>query len=327
MSSIVTQAFWMTQISMTSLLSRHSETAMPKDLLQHRQKLLEDLRVAMRSPQQLRLVYQPRVDFRTNRCVGAEALIRWRHPVLGALSPAAFIPLIEDDPAILALTDWVLDRAMAFIATLKKSEHHLRVSVNISPANLTAGWFVGRLVEMLGRHAIDPSRLELEFTESVLINDSARTRQQLEQIRRMGLKISIDDFGAGYSNLKYLKQIPADFIKIDRELIDMIGGEQDGETVVQWIIGLAEKLRFQIVAEGVDSDQKAATLTRWGCHEGQGFGIAAPMPEAKLAGWVRRYNTPADGSIVRLQVPRSDHAEIVPKPIRAGTVIPFLAKS
>jgi EAL domain-containing protein (putative c-di-GMP-specific phosphodiesterase class I) len=275
-----------------------------------RRQLLDDLRLALREPNQLHLNYQPRVDLQAGQCVGVEALLRWRHPRLGLVPPGEFIPLIESDPLIVALTDWVLDQALAFAKTLPESGGRPRVSVNIAPINLTAGYFVGRLVELLGRHNVEPLSLELEFTEGALISDSRRTRQQLDQIRRLGLTIAIDDFGAGYSNLSYFDRIPADVIKIDRSLVKEIGAEQGGGTIVKWIIGLAQELGLRVVAEGVDTDQKAAALTRWQCHEAQGFAIAPPLPEANLRAWVRRYNSVRSDTVVRLPSWKDAHLRL-----------------
>ncbi len=274
-----------------------------------RRELLDDLRGAIDDPGQLRLEYQPRIDLQSSRCVGAEALLRWRHPSLGLLPPGEFIPLVEDQALIVPLTDWVMDHVMgfaagAFVAGLRDTDPEFRLSVNIAPLNLTEGYFIGRLVEAIGRHGIDPARLELEFTEGTAINDSARTRRQLQQIRRLGMRVCIDDFGAGYSNLTYFKRVPADLIKIDRALIAVIGDDQASDTIVKWIIGLAHELRLRVVAEGIDNSQKAAALSRWGCDEGQGYAFAKPMAGARLAGWIAHYNAlaDADGRVVRTRL-------------------------
>ena len=269
-----------------------------------RRALLDDLRDAIDDPRQLRLEYQPRIDLQTNRCVGAEALLRWRHPSLGLLPPAEFIPLVEDQPLIVPLTDWVLHTAMAFTASLRDTDPAFRLSVNIAPLNLTEGYFIGRLVEAIGRHRIEPTRLELEFTEGTAINDSARTRRQLQQIRRLGMRVCIDDFGAGYSNLTYFKRVPADLIKIDRALVAAIGDDRASDTIVKWIVGLAHELRLRVVAEGIDSSQKAAALSRWDCDEGQGFAFAKAMPGARLGAWMANFNAIADtdGTVVRTRL-------------------------
>jgi EAL domain-containing protein (putative c-di-GMP-specific phosphodiesterase class I) len=204
------------------------------------------------------------------------------------MSPADFIPVIEDDPMVGQLTDWVLNAAMAFAAQLQHAGLDIRVAVNVSPANLEIGYLVGRLVELLGVHELSPSMLELEFTERALIGDDRRTRQQLRQIRRIGLGVAIDDFGAGFSNLGYLKQIPTDVIKIDKSLLTGIDTDHDSATIVKWLIGLGHELGLRIVAEGLETERCAALLTEWGCDDGQGYLFAKPMPGDALIDWLKK---------------------------------------
>ena len=235
---------------------------------------------------QLRLVYQPRLDLGSGRVVAVEALLRWRHPRLGNVSPALFIPVIEPDPLIGRLTDWVLDRSMAFAARLDRAGHNVRVSANVAPANLTIGYLAGRLVELLGQHDLRPSRLELEFTEGALIGDDRRTLAQLHQIRRIGIGVAIDDFGAGYSNLGYLKQIPADVLKIDRALVAPIADEHASATIVKWLIGLSHELGLRVVAEGLETAGMQEMVAAMGCDEGQGYHIARPLEADALLDWL-----------------------------------------
>lgn len=250
------------------------------------QELLTDFAVALRADDQLRVVFQPRIALATSRCCAVEALLRWRHPVLGELSPAAFIPAIEADPLIGRLTDWVLNAAMAFARQLIEAGHDVRVSANVSPNNLVVGYLVGRVVELLELHRLPPAMLELEFTEGALIGDDTRTRHQLHQIRRMGVGVAIDDFGAGYSNLRYFRQIPADTIKIDRALMTDIETDQASATIVRWLIGLGHELGFRMVAEGLETAASCALLAGWGCDEGQGFFLGRPMAGADLLRWL-----------------------------------------
>jgi EAL domain-containing protein (putative c-di-GMP-specific phosphodiesterase class I) len=258
----------------------------PSGLPPERQRLLDDLRVALVAPDQLSLVYQPRVDLATGRCLAVEALLRWQHPTLGQVSPAAFIPVVEADPLIGQLTDWVLNTALSFGAQLEASGHDIQISANVSPANLVVGYFVGRLVELLRTHGMPTSRLELEFTEGALLGDDNRTRRQLNQIRRIGIGVSIDDFGAGYSNLGYLRHIPADIIKIDRSLVQNIDADEGSATITKWLIGLAHQLHLRVVAEGIETDPVRAMLAAWGCDEGQGYFISRPMAGSNLLAWM-----------------------------------------
>lgn len=258
-----------------------------------RPRLINELEAALEEPGQLRLVYQPRLALQTGRVVAVEALLRWQHPELGAVAPIDFIPLAEADPLIGRLTDWVLDHAMGFAVTLAAAGQPIRVSANVSPVNLVIGYLVGRLVELLGHHELPPSLLELEFTEGTLIGDDVRTRAQLKQIRQIGIGVAIDDFGAGYSNLGYLRQIPADYIKIDRALIQPVMLDPDSATIARWLIGLSHELGLRVVAEGLETAAMQAALTEMGCDEGQGYHIARPMESADLLDWLNEWR---DGS-------------------------------
>jgi EAL domain-containing protein (putative c-di-GMP-specific phosphodiesterase class I) len=258
-----------------------------------RLRLLADFAPALAASDQLSLVYQPRIALATGRCCAVEALIRWRHPLLGDLSPGAFVPVIETDPLIGQLTDWVLDSAMGFAVGLLKAGHDIRVSANVSPTNLVIGYLAGRLVELIGQHQLPPAMLELEFTEGALIGDDNRTRQQLQQIRRIGIGVAIDDFGAGYSNLRYFKQIPANVIKIDRSLVADIETDEASATIVQWLIALGHRLGFRVVAEGLESEWSRQLLVHWNCDEGQGYFLARPMKGPELLSWLGARNLTA----------------------------------
>ena len=255
-----------------------------------RLRLLADFGAALAAADQLSLVYQPRIALATGRCCAVEALLRWRHPLLGDRSPSLFVPVIETDPLIGQLTDWVLDSAMGFASQLLKAGHDIRLSVNVSPTNLVIGYLAGRLVELVGLHQLPPAMLELEFTEGALIGDDNRTRQQLKQIRRVGIGVAIDDFGAGYSNLRYFKQIPANVIKIDRSLVADIETDEASATIVQWLIALGHRLGFRMVAEGVETERSRARLVDWACDEGQGYFLARPMTGPELLRWLADRN-------------------------------------
>ena len=251
-----------------------------------RHRLLADFGRALAADDQLTLVYQPRIALATGSCGSVEALLRWRHPSFGDLTPGEFIPVIESDPLVGQLTDWVLNATMLFAARLRKEGHAVKVSANISPSNLMVGYLAGRLVELLGVHDVPPAMLELEITEGALIGDDTRSRRQLFQIRRAGIAVAIDDFGAGYSNLRYFRQIPADIIKIDRSLVADIETDRASGTILRWLISLGHELGFRMVAEGLETPHARAMLTAWGCDEGQGFVLARPMSGAELLRWL-----------------------------------------
>ncbi len=254
---------------------------------QERHRIITDLEAALEAADQLRLVYQPRLHLASGRIVAVEALIRWRHPMLGDVSPMEFIPVVETDPVIGQFTDWVLNNAMAFASRLGHEGHSIKVSANVAPANLVIGYLAGRLVELIGVHDLPPSMLELEFTEGALIGDDNRTRSQLRQIRRIGVSVAIDDFGAGFSNLGYLKQIPADVLKIDRSLVQPMLSADSSVTIVKWLIGLSHELGLRVVAEGLETAGMVEMLTAMGCDEGQGYHIGRPMEADALLAWLK----------------------------------------
>ncbi len=258
----------------------------PPDGASDKSRLLADFRMALAADDQLSLAYQPRIALATGQCRSVEALIRWQHPTRGHIPPGDFIPLIENTGLIAQLTDWVLNAAMAFALRLLKAGHCVRVSANVAPANLVMGYLAGRLVELVGLHGLPPSMMELEITEGALIGDDSRTRRQLAQIRRAGFAVAIDDFGAGYSNLRYFRQIPADIIKIDRSLVMDIETDPASATILQWLISLGHELGFRMVAEGLETAQTCRTLTEWGCDEGQGFFLSRPMAGPELLRWL-----------------------------------------
>jgi EAL domain-containing protein (putative c-di-GMP-specific phosphodiesterase class I) len=171
---------------------------------------------------------------------------------------------------------------MGCASRLAAAGHSVRVSANVSPANLTVGYLVGRLVELLSEHNLEPSALELEITEGALVADDRRTRQQLSQIRRIGIGVAIDDFGSGFSNLGYLKDIPADAIKIDRSLVTNMDTDVRSAVIVKWLVGLAHALDLRVVAEGVETGAVLALLGEATCDEAQGYFVARPMVEDEL---------------------------------------------
>lgn len=249
-------------------------------------RILADLPVAIAGPGQLKLLYQPRVDFHTRRCVGAEALIRWQHPEFGLLLPDLFIPAVEQSGLSARLTDWVLGEALQQVHGWRSDGFELSIAINMSGLDLEAGYFAGRVIEALSRYEVPPRLLEFEFTERVLYRDSARTRQQLSQLRRAGLTITIDDFGVGYNNLIQLTQVPAQKLKIDRALVSGLEQAPDRQTIVRWVIRLAHELGLGTVAEGIETGSLFDLIGSWGCDEAQGYFISRPLEPADLTKWL-----------------------------------------
>lgn len=234
--------------------------------VEHRRSIELDLRAALET-KKLRLHYQPIISCRTGAIVGVEALLRWRHPVHGEMSPVEFIPIAENSGLLPSLGEWVLDRAM------KDSKHwpDLEVAVNLSPVQFRHVDLGTTLRELVAKNHVEPERFILEITEGVLLEATNHTNFILETIRAMGFKIALDDFGTRYSSLAYLCNFKFDKIKIDRSFVSRISGVGTPRTIVQSVIRLGRALGMDIVAEGVENESEATMMTNFGCTELQGF--------------------------------------------------------
>jgi EAL domain-containing protein (putative c-di-GMP-specific phosphodiesterase class I) len=225
--------------------------------------------------------YQPRISARTEKLVGVEALLRWRHPRLGILPPSGFMAVLEDTGLILRVGTWVLFEACQQARRWMESGTPLRVSVNVSARQFRHERFVELVQKALTDTRLDPELLELELTESLLMDDSEQAVALMKTIRRLGVMLSIDDFGTGYSSLSYLARLPVDFLKIDRSfVVNALSSERD-DAVISSIAVLARSLGIGVVAEGVEDARQALFLRTMGCSELQGhlFGEARPAEE------------------------------------------------
>jgi len=249
-------------------------------------RILADLPQAIAEPGQLNLHYQPRIQMRTGRCLGAEALLRWNHPELGPISPAEFIPLAEQTALISPLTDWVMNSALRQTRSFLDAGHDLRVSINASPVNLSEAGFDDLLLHRCDALGLEPRNVELEFTEGTLATNSARTVQQLSRLRAAGIDVALDDFGSGYSNLSYLSRIPADVLKIDQSFVRPLKEPGDDDFLLRHIVTIAQGLGFRVCAEGIETPYAYEHLRSLGCDEGQGFHMARPMPADQLQQWL-----------------------------------------
>lgn len=249
-------------------------------------RILADLPAAFATRGQLSLHYQPRLDLRSGICIGAEALLRWQHPQLGAISPAEFIPLAEQTALIGPLTDWVLDHALDKAAALDRAGRPLRISINASPINLSEPDFAAKLLGLCKDRSVSPEHVEIEFTEGTLAANLDRTRAQLGQLRAAGIDVAIDDFGSGFANLNYLTTIPADVLKIDQSFVRPLGTAAGTEFLIRQIVDMARGLKFRICAEGIENAAALDLLRELGCDEGQGYFLARPMPDAELLPWL-----------------------------------------
>lgn len=248
--------------------------------------LLAALAEAVRSPDQLSLVYQPRLEVATGRIVTVEALLRWQHPVLGPISPAEFIPLAEKTALIRSLSLWVLRKAVAQAAIWQAQGYAFKVAMNVSAIDLANSSFSDALFEQLSVSGLDPSGFELEFTESALCDNPEVTRLQLERLRELNIDIAIDDFGTGYSNWTYLRQLPATTVKLDKSLVENIDSNDKDRGLVEAIVDLAKRLGYRVVAEGAETEGVYEILCELGCHEVQGFLVARPMTVSALEHWM-----------------------------------------
>ncbi|MFM0032689.1 EAL domain-containing protein [Paraburkholderia madseniana] len=251
--------------------------------------ILNTLPQALHDEHQLSLVYQPRIDLRTGRCVGVEALLRWSHPLLGDVSPAEFIPLAERTSLMPALTDWVMDNALKQLAAWQKAGISLNMSINVSVLNLEQRGFVIRYASLLQTHGIEPARVELEVTESALAQNARSVTENLRKVTSMGSTIAIDDFGTGYSNLSKLQLYSASVLKIDQSLVRRVLETQHTRILVEGIITLAHKLDYRVVAEGVETPEIYETVADWRCDEAQGYHIAKPLTAAMFESWHSDY--------------------------------------
>jgi EAL domain-containing protein (putative c-di-GMP-specific phosphodiesterase class I) len=257
-------------------------------LYQRRFRLLNDFKAALDSGDQLRLVYQPRVDVASGRCVGAEALLRWNHPQLGAIGPAEFIPIVERSGLAQATTEWVLNAALRQQQAWRAAGVTLQVSVNVSAANLVEPGFADGVAAGLARYRLPAACLELEITESAIMQQPLKAQATLAQIAALGVGLAIDDFGTGYSSLSYLQQMPADVVKIDQSFIRNLDSDVRQQALVTAMITLSQDLGHRVVAEGVETEAVLAVLRQAGCDEAQGYLFAAPLEAPALALHPRR---------------------------------------
>lgn len=250
----------------------------------HRQlSLIGDLRRAIVG-QQLFLLYQPKVDLATLRLAGVEALVRWKHPDLGILTPDHFIPLAEKTGLIMPLTLWVLNEALRQCNSWNQENVPLSVAVNLSPWNLQSSALPEQIRGLLSSSGVHPSQLELELTESAIMANPRQAAEILRVMKQMGLQLTVDDFGTGYSSLAHLNRLPIDTIKIDKSFVIKMATETQDAVIVRSMIHLAHNLGLKVVAEGVENRQTMDMLRKMGCDMAQGYHISHPRPAEELPG-------------------------------------------
>ena len=260
-----------------------------------RRELEKDLSEALKR-NEFHLVYQPQVDYRQNRITGVEALIRWKHPQGKLVPPDLFIPLAEQNGSIIEIGKWVLDQACSQLRQWHAEGYTgLRVAVNLSTVQLRHPQLPQMIGELLQKHQLPAETLELEVTETGLMEDIDAAAHNLHSLRRSGALIAIDDFGTGYSSLSYLKSLPLDKIKIDKSFVQDIG-QDEGATIVRAVIQLGKSLGMTVIAEGVETPEQEAYLIAEGCQEGQGYYYSKPLPARDLD-LLLRQSTPFDRAV------------------------------
>jgi diguanylate cyclase (GGDEF)-like protein/PAS domain S-box-containing protein len=262
-----------------------------------RQSIEESLRRASER-QEFALHYQPKVNLMTGAITGAEALIRWRHPKRGLVSPADFIPVAEQCGLIRPIGAWVLREACEQARDwLDAGLPATSIAVNVSAMEFRAENFLDGLFEILNETGLAPKSLELELTESVLMKHAASTASILQALRESGIRVAIDDFGTGYSSLSYLRKFPVDAVKIDQSFVRQISNAGDDTTIVKAVIGMARGLKLRVIAEGVETLEELAFLRAYRCDEAQGYYFSQPVPAQQFA-MLLKNGMPESGVVV-----------------------------
>jgi diguanylate cyclase len=250
--------------------------------IEERQQLERDLRLALER-HELELAYQPIIDLKSGQTIKAEALLRWRHPTRGMISPATFIPIAESSGLIVNLGNWILNEACLQAKIWNQpGRQEIRMAVNISAVQLGHPDFLNVVAQTLAKTGLPAKLLELELTESTVLRDISEVQRTLSELRELGISLAIDDFGTGYSSLSYLRDLPIQTIKIDRSFVKDLGstrfGPQFALALIEAILSIARTLDLEVVAEGIEDESQLAVLRGLGCSSGQGYLFARPEP-------------------------------------------------
>lgn len=266
------------------------EESMSRDLV-GRLELEDDLKIAM-SQQQFELYYQPKVNLKTSRVIGLEALIRWNHPSKGLIRPDLFIPLAEELGYIVPIGDWVLKQACLDLLSLQaEAKFYGTVAVNVSGVQLERGDFLKTVEKIFSEIDVSPKDIELEITESAIMNNPIRWINLLSELRFLGFKIAIDDFGTGYSSLNCLKKLPVNQLKIDKSFVDDLIFDEDASLIVSAIVSLASAMKMGCIAEGIETEPQLNRLIELGCEQGQGYLFSRPLPLEQIKTWLLDLNS------------------------------------
>lgn len=252
-------------------------------------RLEQDLKIALQD-EQFEVYYQPKINIHTRQCTGAEALVRWKHPVNGFVSPEAFVPVAEETGLIIELGEWILRTACNKTVELQQLGYQdLNIAVNISAVQFTDGNLLQMVSNALQESQLNPKLLELEITESAVMHDPEEVIASLHELKQYGMNLAIDDFGTGYSSLAYLKRFPVNTLKIDRAFITDISSDNDDVAIVEAVLGLGKHFNMKVVAEGVEDEEQLNFLKAQGCDIAQGYFISKPLSPEQYTLWLERW--------------------------------------
>jgi diguanylate cyclase (GGDEF)-like protein len=273
-----------------------------------RLSLVGDLRRALEAADRggLQVHYQPQVEIETGEVIGLEALLRWNHPVFGAVDPEELIKAAEPSAVMRQLTRWVLEDVVAQLAKWRPMGIKVRCAVNVSVRDLHTDEIVEHVTELLQRHGVTADQLQLEITEEALMADPHRVLATLARLDRLGVAIALDDFGTGYSSLQHLRRLPLAEVKVDRSFVFGMVDDPDDAAIVRSIIELAGALGLRVVAEGVEDEKTWRLLHEAGCQVAQGWFYARPMPADDLRGWLQRSTLPSARQLARSRRPTEE---------------------
>jgi diguanylate cyclase (GGDEF)-like protein/PAS domain S-box-containing protein len=259
--------------------------------------LENDLRTAIRSGNQFELHYQPQVSQSNQRIIGFEALIRWQHPTRGLIGPDEFIPLAEEAGLIIGISDWVLNAGCRQLQLWRNAGFdQFKLAINLSPKEFEQGNLVDRINRFISAYNIPPAAIEIEITESLLMNDAEKVIDKVSQLRLAGIRVSIDDFGTRYSSLNYLRRFPVSSIKIDQSFVrDLIPNY--APAIIDAIIGISHSFSLDVLAEGVETENQCQELSKLGCDKMQGFYFSRPLPAAAIESMLISGKFPLSASI------------------------------
>jgi EAL domain-containing protein (putative c-di-GMP-specific phosphodiesterase class I) len=263
--------------------------------------LLAELSDALAVRDQVVLALQPAVDLETGAPTGVEALTRWRHPRRGQLPPAEFIPAVENSELLGAFTRYVLDRSIEAATEWTDAGYALPVSVNVSARSLLDPSLPAQVADLLRRHRMPAGHLVLEITESIAMSDREIVDQVLAALREMGVQVSVDDFGTGFSSLAVVTRVQVDELKVDRSFVAAMIDSPAAEAVVRSAVDLGDRLGARVVAEGVETAEQRAALLALGCTTAQGYHFCRPVPADKIVPALRQLTEAATGKIVVLR--------------------------